>query len=479
LQVGSPTAIDRCVTSAVTNPVSVVPFAVRSRPAAASKPLQAGADTGGKTIETRQPNPAAAQGRQARERKTGSESFQDLVESLAAAAGEATNAPGSGLPAAGKPKNSDTRRMLTAWNATPAEDAAPATPKPASTDDKSETDVHGTDRLRLRLVPPSPGKGSSTDTQDTAPVTAPLAIQAPMLSLSLIPAPEAGSAPTGVKETTATPPTERIAASDVALEVRLRMATPDMTAEAPSEQPKTAAAAPLQGIPTGSLPVAAKSGDKPADSGRHDEQKPRESISANAKAAAGEREPEPHTEHETVKVAPHIETVSRTPEAETPLTPAAAHIQSEPPPVPVEHRGVAEPPRQSAPERPAPVASAHLANEPEPAKADTNQPLRTLSLEFAPDGASDVRLRLSEHAGEVHISLHSSDPSLSGRLHEGIHDLVGSLSTAGYDAEAWTPSQGRQQQRQPEDSPKKREGKSGSGGEVFSGILQQPVREVL
>ncbi len=128
-------------------------------------------------------------------------------------------------------------------------------------------------------------------------------------------------------------------------------------------------------------------------------------------------------------------------------------------------------------ERPAPASAAHVVQE--PAQPETTQPLRAVSLEFAPDGVSDVRLRLSERAGEVHISLHSSDPSLSGRLHEGIHDLVGSLATAGYDAEAWTPSQGRQNQRQPEDSPKRRQDqKSGSGGETFSGILQQPVREI-
>jgi hypothetical protein len=124
------------------------------------------------------------------------------------------------------------------------------------------------------------------------------------------------------------------------------------------------------------------------------------------------------------------------------------------------------------------VPAAQLAHEP-PARADATQPLRTVSLEFAADGAGDVRLRLSERAGEVHISLHSSDPSLSGRLHEGIHDLVGSLSTAGYDAEAWTPGQGRQNQRQPDDSPKRRRnGDSGDGAEHFGGMLQQPVQEI-
>jgi hypothetical protein len=87
---------------------------------------------------------------------------------------------------------------------------------------------------------------------------------------------------------------------------------------------------------------------------------------------------------------------------------------------------------------------------------------------------------MSERAGEVHISLHSSDSALASRLHDGVHDLVGSLSKAGYDAEAWTPSQGRQNnQREPDTSRKtRRDGSSGSGAEDFDGMLQQPIQEV-
>jgi hypothetical protein len=107
--------------------------------------------------------------------------------------------------------------------------------------------------------------------------------------------------------------------------------------------------------------------------------------------------------------------------------------------------------------------------------------LRSLSLEFTPDGAQDVRLRLAERAGDVHISLHSTDPMLSGRLNDGVHDLVGNLSSAGYDAHAWTPEQGRQNnQRQSEDQRRGRRNPSPEQtAEEFGGLMQQPVQEVL
>jgi hypothetical protein len=109
----------------------------------------------------------------------------------------------------------------------------------------------------------------------------------------------------------------------------------------------------------------------------------------------------------------------------------------------------------------------------------TQQPLRSMALEFTPDGAADIKVRLSERGGNVHISLHGTDPSLAGRVREGVSDLVGSLSKAGYDAEAWTPGQGRQNQRQ-QPEPRQPTGK-GSGGadtEEFSGMLQQPIQEI-
>ncbi len=88
------------------------------------------------------------------------------------------------------------------------------------------------------------------------------------------------------------------------------------------------------------------------------------------------------------------------------------------------------------------------------------QPLRSLSLEFTPDGAQDVRVRLAERAGDVHISLHSTDPALTGRLSDGVHELVGTLASAGYDAQAWTPGPGSAKSRR-----------------AGSGPARQPARE--
>jgi hypothetical protein len=103
-----------------------------------------------------------------------------------------------------------------------------------------------------------------------------------------------------------------------------------------------------------------------------------------------------------------------------------------------------------------------------------------MALEFTPDGASDIKVRLSEQGGDVHISLHGTDPALAGRVREGVGDLIGSLSKAGYDAEAWTPSQGRQQQ-QAEQEPRQaaRQPKSNSDTGEFSSIFQPPTQENL
>jgi hypothetical protein len=112
------------------------------------------------------------------------------------------------------------------------------------------------------------------------------------------------------------------------------------------------------------------------------------------------------------------------------------------------------------------------------------QPLRSLSLEFTPDGAQDVRVRLAERAGDVHISLHSTDPGLSGRLSDGVHELVGTLAGHGYDAEAWTQGQGRQnhaqqdsgQQNQPDNPRGKSHGRTDRDAEEFGSLMQQPMQ---
>ena len=165
--------------------------------------------------------------------------------------------------------------------------------------------------------------------------------------------------------------------------------------------------------------------------------------------------------------------------AETPVVPvpgSAATTAAVPPAtVAPSHAAIAQarpaedvtPPRSTVPEEPVTK---------EPAAAT---PLKSLSLEFTPDGAGDVRLRVTERAGEVHISLHSSDASLGGKLHDGVHDLVGNLSKAGYEAEAWTPGQGHQGNQQQQEQRRQQQPKSGEAGtEEFGNLYeQQPGQE--
>jgi hypothetical protein len=133
--------------------------------------------------------------------------------------------------------------------------------------------------------------------------------------------------------------------------------------------------------------------------------------------------------------------------------------------------------RPEAKPEPAAAASPSIP-EPPPEATKAATPMRSLALEFTPDGAHDIKVRLSEHAGDVHISLHGTDPALAGRVREGVSDLVGSLAKAGYDAEAWTPGQGGQGQRQQPGSGKRARARS-EAGEEFSEMLPQPIEETL
>ena len=106
------------------------------------------------------------------------------------------------------------------------------------------------------------------------------------------------------------------------------------------------------------------------------------------------------------------------------------------------------------------------------------QQVKSVSLEFTPDGGRDVRLRVTDRGGEVHVSLHSTDATLTGRLREGVQDLAGALASAGYDAEAWTPGDERHRQ-QPEVPPEPKRNKARAAGEDgdFAGTLSNPFEE--
>jgi hypothetical protein len=131
-----------------------------------------------------------------------------------------------------------------------------------------------------------------------------------------------------------------------------------------------------------------------------------------------------------------------------------------------------------APRSEAQKAPAAPAEPPAPEKGAA-QPLKSVALEFAPDGARDVKVRLSERGGEVHVSVHSTDPSVTKNLRAGVSDLASVLEHAGYDAKAWAG--GRQQpenpQQQQQQTPQRRSNRTGAPAEQFDSILQQPNQE--
>jgi hypothetical protein len=126
--------------------------------------------------------------------------------------------------------------------------------------------------------------------------------------------------------------------------------------------------------------------------------------------------------------------------------------------------------RQLQNEPPRPVT----APEPMPPEKASSLPVKSLALEFTPDGARDVRVRLSERAGEVHVSLHSSDPVMTRNLRDGVTDLASVLAHAGYDARAWTSGRQQQESRhQQEEKTPARRNETSSEAENFEGMLQE------
>ncbi|HVV43747.1 MAG TPA: hypothetical protein VHC72_01035 [Bryobacteraceae bacterium] len=126
---------------------------------------------------------------------------------------------------------------------------------------------------------------------------------------------------------------------------------------------------------------------------------------------------------------------------------------------------VARPPMKAEASKPAAM--------PEPVVVE-KPPVRSVAIEFRPDGTHDVRVRLAEHAGEVHVSVHSADPVVTQNLQEGVTGLAATLAQAGYDARAWTPDQGQKQQQPREEREAKREKRTADT--KFEGALEEVSR---
>jgi hypothetical protein len=172
--------------------------------------------------------------------------------------------------------------------------------------------------------------------------------------------------------------------------------------------------------------------------------------------------PEHEEAPKAVPAEPFVETLSATHQI---TVPAASVVEKQAPP--------------AAPAPPLPTTASAAPPEPE-APATPQQQVRSVALEFTPDGGHDVRLRVVERAGEVHVTLHSSDAGLTTKLRDGVQDLAGSLTNAGYDGEAWTPKdEGQPQQQQPQETPApaRRRSRSGESTEEFAGLFRNHAQE--
>ncbi len=126
-------------------------------------------------------------------------------------------------------------------------------------------------------------------------------------------------------------------------------------------------------------------------------------------------------------------------------------------------------PREVA--QPLPVMKEEIAPDP-----SSRAPLKSMSLEFSPDGSGEVHLKLAERAGELHISVHSNDAGLNHQLRSGIGDLATALAGAGYDADAWTSANRENRQHREQYQP---EQQARNAGPAFSTLIDQPTEEVL
>lgn len=97
--------------------------------------------------------------------------------------------------------------------------------------------------------------------------------------------------------------------------------------------------------------------------------------------------------------------------------------------------------RSPGTDKPAPEGRTLQFFGPEDEKASgASASVRDISLKLTSKDQSPVQVRLSERAGELHVSVRTPDAGLTRGLRDGLSDLVGHLEHHGYRAESWQPT---------------------------------------
>jgi hypothetical protein len=114
-------------------------------------------------------------------------------------------------------------------------------------------------------------------------------------------------------------------------------------------------------------------------------------------------------------------------------------------------------------------------NETNPRAGET---VHDISLKLTNQDQASVQVRLSERAGELHVSVRTPDAGLTRNLREGLSDLVGRLEQSGYRAETWRPTDnGSTAQDQGRENPSQQHSQQNGGGSGTDSRQQQNSRD--
>jgi hypothetical protein len=99
-----------------------------------------------------------------------------------------------------------------------------------------------------------------------------------------------------------------------------------------------------------------------------------------------------------------------------------------------------------------PAPAAAVVRSPDAPNLEPENRLQTAPSSHAPDahaisvrvtdaGDTRVELKVTEHAGELRVSVHAADPDLAGSLRENLGELVHKLEQSGFRTDTWHPAQ--------------------------------------
>ena len=136
----------------------------------------------------------------------------------------------------------------------------------------------------------------------------------------------------------------------------------------------------------------------------------------------------------------------------------------------------AEPNAAPSPAAPLAATASHRAETPaSPAESlpKASAPLKDISLQVSQPGRERVDVRVVQQGSEVHVSVHSSDASLTSGLRQGLSDLQSRLEENGYRSETWRPGASTVPLAQPSSAQASTNHSRGGDGQPQQGGPQQ------